>query len=212
LDRYLDERYDSYFIRVANGLQDELAASRAGSARSHHVLAAVALGCTALEAAIDDFDLAADYREIHARLGDSSIALLLDNTGFEFFLNAERRALIRAGVNPEFADWLVKRCVSVRRDALQPPDTDALEVAINDLKREACRVSDELVLAGLNAYQQRTLRAWSGRVGEGVGGLVLIGINAGTLPATLGLSASAAAVSAALGGTLVSRASRDQFR
>jgi hypothetical protein len=129
---------------------------------------------------------------------------------FEHFLGIERRLLEEAGTDPALADAIIGRCLQAREATRHGKfDANAFSGALEELRLRVCGVLGELRETAFDQPSQRQMPRRLASVLNGVFGCVVVGLDASTLAATVGLSTAGSAVSIAVGGAIVSQAIAD---
>jgi hypothetical protein len=170
-------------------------------------------GCSLLsnevyvQALVDDARMFANRQRHHRR---DMRAIMGDRAHFENFLGLEKRLLIEAGFTHDEADVIVRRCWDAR-DVARHAKFDAGEfgTALMGLRLAVCRALTEMRKTSLDRQRQQEQSRRLAAVRKGIFGCVLVGLDASSLPATVGLSAAGSAVSIALGGAIVGQAVND---
>ena len=123
------------------------------------------------------------------------------------FLEIERKVMLAAGLSENSWSYVSRFAREVRVHINEDRvNVDALRKAIAGLRSVACDIADQLHTTVQKAEEHKRARNTLGRVALGIGGAAVIGVNASVLAATVGLSTAGSAVSAAVGGGLITRA------
>jgi hypothetical protein len=143
---------------------------------------------------------------------------------FELLLRTETYLLDRAGIDRSLIAVIVRYCREAREGARQGElDADTFRAALEKLGNQVCKLLEPSVTrGGGNRESRHRSRADHARLRakhadqvaatqlqaclKGVCGCVIVGLDASTLAATVGLSAAGSAVSIALGGAIVGQA------
>lgn len=172
---------------------------------------AASIGCATLQHIEHDEELFTDLeklRSLHWHHLEQFEATLLEAYKFsEEFLPKERKALLKAGLRSELIEKLLSESFSLRDKAAKEfPNANALRAQVLKLRQFACPLAvalKEEVLSQLKKNKQKQILS---RVMWGIAGTAMIGVNAGGLALSVGLTAPAAAASGALGGAFVTKA------
>jgi hypothetical protein len=202
---------ETYLINAANEMNLLLSKAPAHPEREQdHLREAAFIACNTLKQLSSDREFYRAVEQLAERQSENASdldAITGDSAHFESFLRVEREIMIRAGITPELADHLLNKAreliQAVRSHSAEPQEVFAAFNAIRD------RVCD-LALSLQQQRQDRKTREWSKmfvlRVTFAVGGAALIGLNVSQLAVSLGLTAVGAAVSGAIGSTLIGNA------
>lgn len=122
---------------------------------------------------------------------------------FRFFLENEEKLAQEAGMDPALASELTALArelrVTIRESEVQP---ETLLRTVVQLRDYTCNLASSF----WHGEQQEQMRGTFRKITLAVGGAALIAIDAGSLGASLGLTAAGSAVSGAIGSTLIAPA------
>jgi hypothetical protein len=137
----------------------------------------------------------------------SAVREIMNIDHFEFFLEAERRLLMEAGVDPSLAAAIIQRCQDGREGASRSEfNTIQFSSALEELRDAVCGILAELRGSIFQQSSPNRLRRRLRASFEGVCGGVIVGLDATALAVSIGLSTAGSAVSGALGAAIVADA------
>ena len=172
---------------------------------------AASIGCTTLQHIEHDDELFTDIerlQSLHWHHLDHFQSMLHDTYKFsEEFLPQERKALLKAGLHSEIVEGLLSESFSLRNKAAQDyPSAETLRVQVLRLRQFTCPLAVALKEEVLSQIKKSKQKQVLSRVMWGIAGTAMIGVNAGGLALSAGLSTPVALVSGALGGAFVTKA------
>jgi hypothetical protein len=119
----------------------------------------------------------------------------------------ETEILLKAGVKYEVADSLVEEAIAVRNAIVTMRlEPDLIFDNVCRLRDDACDIAKRLHEIPLKKAESLKFKKKAKKVAARIGGVLVVFANAGSIAASLGLSAPGAAVSGAIGGGLVGAA------
>jgi hypothetical protein len=214
----MDEMLAREFVAAARQMDESLTLYQVdlaiGSKSSgDRLIQSATTGCSILsnavyvQALMDDARIFADRQRHHRR---DMRAIMGDRAHFENFLGLEKRLLIEAGFTREETEVIVRRCRDAR-DVARHAQFDAREfgAALTGLRVAACRALTEMRKTSLDRQRQQEQSRRLAAVRAGIFGCVVVGLDASSLIAKVGLSPAGGAVSIALGSAIVGNAVSD---
>lgn len=178
--------------------------------RQELLLGAAVIGCNTLREVSKDPFLREDIELVlglKEKEGAEVNRILSSLDAFEEFLAKEERILVEGGFNPFLAKQVTDYCRDLREKVLRE-DTTVSQVmeAFAALEGQACRLSSELRTRAENEAAYRKDASRLKRIGVGMVGVGLAGVNVGLGITTAGFGLGAAAVSGILGAKMIEKA------
>ena len=198
----------NYLVRAANDMFEILA--RRIEPNSSELSELFAIACSTLKRLERDeeFTKAVNLSALEWKLNPDAVSISGDLRHFtDGFLQIERKVMLAAGLDDCTWSHLQRAAEEVRNQiAHDGINVTRLMNAVTYLREMACDIAAELrKTVDKSATHRRALNA-ARKVALSVGGAAMIGVNASSIAATVGLSTAGAAVSAAVGGGLITRA------
>jgi hypothetical protein len=208
-------RYDRYLVGPVNRMQILLDREVGSPRRTDSITEAAAIGCNNLERILEDAQFTTDL-STYDDAYPGTLNLLEDAEAFDQFLRLEREVLLKAGLSRSLVDTLLWRAGTAM---LQPTDKTLVLKHLGDLRDAACGVATDLQqqmqrqLLLPTGQNQATENAARGRRKRnlrvcliGLGGVIMVGANAGAIPFTMGISTFFSGVSVNIGAGLITAA------
>ena len=198
------ETYPSQLSSEINRLKAKLEMARSESDDPKYIKEAAGIGCATLEWLIEDNEFRNDLDRLYydEEKTQDFYSILENPDQFRQFLNLEKKLLRLGGLREDVAEQLIEECWSVYEDVhnngkeLYPVD---LRDALYNLKERTCNIiTDQRKILSARTLEKRVLL--------GLGGALVIGINASSLAATFGLTIPGSQISIAFGGALIGKA------
>jgi len=199
-----------YLVAASNEMHRAYLARHTAAA---NLARAANLGCDTFrelaqdQAFFSDISMLAEMRKRNAaeveaivRVNTLAVPNLEVLDAFTNFLNAEKRVLIASGMDTDLVEMLIGQANQlidqVRAEQIDP---ELMRAKVGQLRRIACKVADSL------RRQQKHELIWGDiwKLTIAAGGCAIVGLNATSVVATIGLSTAGAAVSGAIGSALV---------
>lgn len=210
----MDEILTQEFVIAINNMYKSLTIYQVDQARGHQqsgslLLQCATIGCSLLsndmyvQALIEDARTGKEQLRFHRR--DKRI--ITGRTHFDHFLKIEGRLLEEAGTDPGLAEAIIGRCREARKATRYSKfDANAFGGALEELRLAVCGVLGELRETSPNQPPPPQASGRLTSVLKGLGGCVVVGLDASSLAATVRLTAAGSAVSIAVGGAIVGQA------
>jgi hypothetical protein len=123
------------------------------------------------------------------------------------FCQIERRVLIKAGVSSEAVDLLLAQAKALRKiikDLKINPEVIFGE--IEKLRDVTCEIAKSLHYLPLDHREKQKFKNKVKKLGAGIGGIAIVGVNASALALSWGMSGPGTSVSTGFGGGLIGSA------
>lgn len=145
-------------------------------------------------------------RRYHAEIS----SIMGDRAHFENFLRLEKLLLVQAGMDQGLADVIIGRCRDTREAGRHGRfDAKVFGNSLEELRLVVCGTLADMRKSTLDQRRQEQLFRRLAAVRAGIFGCVVVGLDASSLIATVGLSAAGGAVSMAVGGAIIGQAIND---
>jgi hypothetical protein len=185
--------FEQYLVIATNQLHElEVQAKFHPDEEGSKILEASIIGCQTLARLLEDRSfgrtleqMSAARNALHGTHAEEFHRLIEAEDSFENFLKIEKEVMVKGGLFPDVANSLVQES----RHALERVRQGAVPVnevilATIKLRDEACHISDELYLKEEKGRVWEKWRKRIRRVGQGMAGGALIGLNVVSFPPT----------------------------
>ncbi|MDX6406085.1 MAG: hypothetical protein QOH70_3540 [Blastocatellia bacterium] len=211
--------FETFLIPNINHMDTLLAlAESAPREEGTHITEAAVVGCRSLQRLIAEpgfirtvVDLAAARLDRSGSDTDEFKSLVRSYENFESFLRIEQEIMTKAGFFPDVAKQIMQLGQLMRESILaraQPASEIIDQVRL--LRDQACNLSQALIKEGQKKQDWAITKQRVRKILIGTGGAALVGLNAVaaliTGAPTAGLTVAGAAVSGAIGGSIISSA------
>lgn len=223
-------RFEDYLIKSINQMEDLLMKAEAFPGQAPDcLLAAAVLGCRTLKELTGDVNLnsvteefadvriikgfldraSSEYKRRQAKI-DEFRSVIEESDRFDDFLDLEREILIKGGLHRDTVEALIeasRESITEVRERAKPP-SEVLEAA-RLLRDRACVLASDLIEEARQQDRWEDIKERIRKVILGLGGAALIGLNASSLAASVGITAALSVVSVGIGGAVVQSAAAD---
>ena len=210
----VDEVLTREFVIAANQMNRSLTIYQYDRSRGHResrgsLLECATIGCSLLSNEMYMQALVEDARTFQERrrFRHRAMRKITGSAYFEHFLEIEGRLLEEAGTDEGLAEAIIDQCREARKATRHGKfDAYAFNRALLQLRLAVCGVFAELQEATFDQPPPYQLSHRLASVLKGVGGCVLVGLDASILAPAVGLPAAGSAVSTTIGGAIVDQA------
>jgi len=223
--------FETYVVETINQMNLLLVRSDTHSKqRQDYLLEAAVLGCRTLKqlsgdpgfsSTVEEFadvriikgfleGASDEYKRRESEKVDQFRTIMENSDYFATFLDLEREVMVKAGLSVDIVDSLIKSSRESIEDVQRRarPASEVIET-VRLLRDRACILSDDLINEAKDEDRWEGVKERIKKVILGLGGVALIGLNASTLAASVGITAAGSAVSAALGAVFIHNAATD---
>jgi hypothetical protein len=223
--------FETYVVETINQMNLLLVRSDTHSKqRQDYLLEAAVLGCRTLKQLSGDTGFSStveefadvriikgflerasdDYKRRESEKVDQFRTIIENSDCFATFLDLELEVMVKAGLSVDIVDSLIKSSRESIEDVQKraKPASEVIET-VRLLRDRACLLSDDLINEAKDEDRWEGVKERIKKVILGLGGVALIGLNASSLAASVGITAAGSAVSAALGAVFITSAAAD---
>jgi hypothetical protein len=203
------EKYTDYVVSATNQIHSILIETYEPDQKDLERV--FAIGCHTLQRVSGQLEVLYDLRKMAITQEKywAEYKEICENVHYfnEHFLHLERDALIKAGVSITARDLLLEHASALRKiikDFRINPET--IHANISELRDATCDIAKDVHNYPLKRKEKNQMIKWLKRLGAGIGGVALIGINASAIALSAGFSAPMMAVSSGTGGAFIGAA------